>query len=97
MSQTITNQQELLLERISPIIDKVLKQDSWYEKLTKQQIIADITRVLEQVNISQILEADEADLTKRIKRIMAISITAGMLQDLTPEEMKIFDEAVEGR
>jgi len=37
------------------------------------------------------------ELRKRIRRIIVIEATAGMLQDLTSEEMKAFKEAVRRR
>ncbi len=39
---------------------------------------------------------DNKDLTKRINFVMVVEATAGMLSDLTSEEMEIFD-AAEGR
>ncbi len=40
---------------------------------------------------------DESELTRRIRKIMTFHAVAGTLNDLTPEQIKIFDEAVEGR
>ncbi|MBP0010177.1 MULTISPECIES: hypothetical protein [unclassified Roseofilum] len=40
---------------------------------------------------------DESELTERVERIMVTESVAGTLNDLTPEQMAIFDAAVEGR
>lgn len=45
----------------------------------------------------KLISITDEELTKRVRRIIAIEATAGMLQDLTPEEMKTFKEAVKRR
>lgn len=40
---------------------------------------------------------DDEELTDIIDFAMTVSATAGMLNDLTPEQMERFDTAVEGR
>jgi len=40
---------------------------------------------------------EDEDLTHRIDRILVTDAVSGTLNDLTPEQMKMFDEAVEGR
>lgn len=40
---------------------------------------------------------DKNDLAGRIRKIMTTKALSGMLDDFTPEEMEIFDAAVEGR
>ena len=37
------------------------------------------------------------ELTRRIKKLLTLEAVSGTLNDLTPEQMAIFDEAVEGR
>ncbi len=36
----------------------------------------------------------EHDLTRRISKILTLEVVAGTLNDLTPEEIAIFDAAV---
>ncbi len=36
----------------------------------------------------------EDDLANRINKILVVESVSGLLNDLTPEEMRIFDEAV---
>ena len=61
-----------------------------------------IVVVQERPAISEILfegnkSIDDEDLSERIDKIMVTHAVGGMLDDLTPEEMEIFDAAVEGR
>ena len=51
----------------------------------------------EVVEPEEIISLDEHRLTKRITGIMAVELVSGMLDDLTPEQMEMFDAAVEGR
>ncbi len=37
------------------------------------------------------------DLANRIKNILIVESVAGTLNDLTPEQIRMYDEAVEGR
>jgi hypothetical protein len=39
----------------------------------------------------------EHDLTRRIDKILVLEAVAGTLNDLTPEEIAIFDAAVAGK
>jgi hypothetical protein len=39
----------------------------------------------------------EHDLTRRIDKILVLDAVAGTLNDLTPEEIAIFDAAVAGK
>lgn len=41
----------------------------------------------------KLISVTDDELTERIETIMVIDATAGMLQDLTPEEMKVFEES----
>ena len=45
----------------------------------------------------QLQEIDDEDLTERIDKVLTIEVVSGTLNDLTPEQIKIFDAAVEGR
>jgi len=43
------------------------------------------------------LSISKDELTKRIEKIMAMEVMYGMLDDLTPEQIKDFDTAVKRR
>ncbi|NER33983.1 MAG: hypothetical protein F6J93_08050 [Oscillatoria sp. SIO1A7] len=45
----------------------------------------------------QLQAIDDEDLAGRLRKIMTTHAVAGMLDDFTPEQMEIFDAAVEGR
>ncbi|MBP0015500.1 MAG: hypothetical protein J7545_09310 [Roseofilum sp. SBFL] len=55
------------------------------------------SNLLAQVDAQELCTVDESELTERVERIMVTESVAGTLNDLTPEQMAIFDAAVEGR
>ena len=46
---------------------------------------------------AQMRAIKDHDLTRRIGKILTLEAVAGTLNDLTPEEIAIFDAAVEGK
>ena len=44
-----------------------------------------------------VISLTDDELAQRIEKMMVIELVAGMLQELTPEEMESFDEAVKRR
>jgi len=46
------------------------------------------------INVPDLNEISEEELAKRIKSLLSLSWVSGILSDFTPEEIRIFDEAV---
>jgi len=53
-----------------------------------------INRNFDPVAVPDVNNISEEKLTKRIKRILSLHLVSGMLNDLTPEQMQMFDESV---
>lgn len=87
-------QKRKVLSRISTIIDTLVEQDS-FKKVDKSSLVKRLTTLAEKY--PEIASLTDDELAQRIEKIMVIEGLAGMLQDLTPEEMKSFDEAVKRR
>ncbi len=87
---------EPAFKRISAIIEDLIAHDDLYqERLDKQQMINYIFDLFSQADTSpDIDKINQEELTKRINGILVLHALAGTLNDLTPEEMAIFDEAV---
>ncbi|MFM6180628.1 MAG: hypothetical protein ACKPA8_03760, partial [Dolichospermum sp.] len=66
----------------------------YQENLDKQAMIANINRTFDPVAVPDVNSISQEELTKRIKRILSLHLVSGMLNDLTPEQMRIFDESV---
>ncbi len=67
------------------------------EKLDKNEMSQRITNLFKKFSIEEFMAIDNKDLKDRVDGILVINAMAGMLTDLTSEEIEIFDAAVEGR
>lgn len=56
-----------------------------------------LVSLLEKFSLEDMRAISEHELTRRIKKIMTLEAVSGTLNDLTPEQIEIFDAAVEGR
>ncbi len=84
--------------RIANLVDKFMQSNALYqEKLKLDDLMQIFSKLLDKVSPENIISLDEEGLAERIKGVMAIEATAGMLLDLTPEQIERFDAAVEGR
>ena len=99
MTGIISTAKEAALSRISGIVEELTKSDSLYrEELDKTELMQIFSDLLERVvEPEEIISLDVDSLTKRVRGIMAVELVSGMLDDLTPEQMEMFDAAVEGR
>ncbi|MFM6001576.1 MAG: hypothetical protein ACKPCI_32455 [Dolichospermum sp.] len=57
-------------------------------------MIANINRTFDPVAVPDVNSISQEQLTKRIKSILSLHLVSGMLNDFTPEQMRIFDESV---
>ncbi|TAF08721.1 MAG: hypothetical protein EAZ77_06490 [Nostocales cyanobacterium] len=83
-------------KRISAIVENLIANNSVYqERLEREQMINYIYELFNKPNTVPPVETmEEEDLTERINQILVVHAMAGLLDDFTPEEMAIFDEAV---
>ncbi len=95
----VSTAKDAALSRISAIVDRLIKTNTLYQKeLDKNELMQIFSDLLDRVvEPEEIISLDGERLTKRVKGVMASEATAGMLLDLTPEQIEMFDAAVEGR
>jgi hypothetical protein len=88
--------EETAFKRISAIVKKMIANNSVYqERLTQDKMIQKIYELFTKPNSGDDIDTiAEDDLTERISKILAVEAISGLLDDFTPEEMAIFDEAV---
>lgn len=88
-----------VFERVLPIVEKLFEDNSLYQtRLNKTEMVQLLVDSLEKLlSLKEIRAINNEDLTKRIDSILVLEAVSGTLNDLTPEQLKIFDEAVEGR
>ena len=93
----VSQEKDVFLVRISQIINNLIDSNSFYqEKLDKNEMVLDLVDLFKQFSLEEFTRIEDEDLTHRIDRILVTHAVSGTLNDLTPEQMKMFDEAVEG-
>lgn len=87
-----------VFERVLPIVEKLFEANSLYQvKLDKNEMVQLLVSLFEKFSLEEMTAISEQALTRRIKKIMTLEAVSGTLNDLTQEEIEIFDAAVEGR
>ena len=84
--------------RISIVVEQLMQNNSLFQReLDRNRVMQIFDDVLENIALEEILSLEEEKLIKRVDALMANDFWSGMLDDLTPEQMAMFDAAVEGR
>jgi hypothetical protein len=92
----ISVHEETAFNRIAAIVEDAFESNPLYqESLNKQHITEKIYNLFTQPDSGDDIETiTQDDLANRINQILVVEAMTGLLNDFTPEEMKIFDEAV---
>ncbi|HLO85308.1 MAG TPA: hypothetical protein VK203_09890 [Nostocaceae cyanobacterium] len=88
--------EETAFTRISAIVKNLIANNSVYqERLEQNEMIQKMYELFTEPNSGDHIDTiEDRDLSERINQILAVYALGGLLDDLTPEEMAIFDEAV---
>jgi hypothetical protein len=93
--QEVTNYHQELFNRISPIVDKLFKSNSLYlVRLKKWEVMEILVDLFGRFTPEEMRAIKDDDLINRIDSILVLEAVSGTLNDLTPEQIKIYDEAV---
>ena len=96
--QETKNEKNQFIERISPIVNQLFQSNSLYQtRLKKEEMLEMLVNLSSKFSPEEFTAISESQLTKRIDKILVLEAVSGTLNDLTPEQIKIFDEAVEGK
>lgn len=96
--QEVSNYTQEVIDRISPIVENLFKTNNLYLfKLKRSEMLEMLVELFGQFSPEEMSAIKDEDLTRRIDSILALDVISGTLNDLTPEQIKMFDEAVEGR
>ncbi len=94
----VTTSKNIVLSRIESIVDQLMHSNSLYqEELSKDEMMSIYDNLLDKVSPEMLMALDDERLTKRVRRVMATQMMTKLLDGLTPEEVEIFNAAVEGR
>ncbi|QSJ19793.1 hypothetical protein JYQ62_14420 [Nostoc sp. UHCC 0702] len=96
--QEVYSYRQELTNRISPIVEKLFKGNSLYlVKLKKREMIKMLVDLFGKFSPEEMRAIQDDDLTDRIDSILVLEAVSGTLNDLTPEQIAIYDAAVEGK
>ncbi|MBD2614399.1 hypothetical protein H6G94_24515 [Nostoc punctiforme FACHB-252] len=96
--QEISSQRDVLIAQILPIVEKLFQDNNLYQlKLDKQEMIEMLVNMFGQFTPEEMKAITEHELTRRIRKILTLEAVSGTLNELTPEQIAIFDAAVEGK
>ncbi len=94
----VSQEQDVFLVRISQIVNNLIDSNKFYqEKLDKNEMILDLVDLFKQLSLEEFATIEHEDLIHRIDNILNLEAVSGTLNDLTPEQMEMFDASVEGR
>ncbi|NET26578.1 hypothetical protein [Okeania sp. SIO1I7] len=96
MTQAST-EKNTVLKRISAIIDRVMERESIYQELDRDELMETFSKILDRVSPQILLPLNDERLKKRVRRVMATELLWTTPNDLTPEEIEMFNTVVEGR
>lgn len=94
----VANYHQELTNRITPIVANLFKSKSLYlVKLQQKEMIEMLVDLFGKFTPEEMHEIKDDDLTDRINSILVLEAVSGTLNDLNPEQIAIFDSAVEGK
>jgi len=97
MTEVVSYHQELR-ERIAPIVESLFQGNSLYlVRLKQREMVEILVELFAKFTPEEMKEIKDNDLKERIDSILVLEAVSGTLNDLTPEEIAIFDEAVAGK
>lgn len=82
---------------LSKIVTKLMKENEVFKKLDRNKLTKIFSDLIENLPTEQLTSITQNELKSRIERVMAIETLAGILNDLSPEQIEAFDEAIKRR
>lgn len=95
----VFREKQAVVTRVSNILESLFESNSLFrEKLNQAAMIQLISRLVEEnLTDAQLGAIDDDELTRRIRQILATEMMSNLLDDLTSEQVAVFDAAVKGR
>jgi len=95
--QDFIPKKEIYRIRIAKTVDRLMKESNVFrEELKRDSIVEFLISIMQRFSPEEFLGIEDADLKKRLGRLMALDMLSKLLDDFTPEQKRIFNEAVKG-
>jgi hypothetical protein len=90
------NQQEFMKTRIKKVVDILMEERPLFkEELNAEEMVEELCNLFQQnLPVEEFNSMDDQDLKARCSGIMVTEAVAGILNELTPEQLAIFDEMI---
>jgi hypothetical protein len=91
---------EVYRYRLTPFIEKRIadsgaeENNPYLQKYSTERWIKYIIQEMEQLPLNQFLVISDEDLKQRVGGLMSLELVAGILTDLTTEQLQAFDECL---
>jgi hypothetical protein len=98
MIESMIPAKEVYRIRVEKSVDRLLKESEVFqEELNREQVIESLTDKMQRFSPREFLMIDDEDLKGRIGRLIALDLLSKIGDSFTPEQKRIFNEAVNGR
>ncbi len=89
-------QRESMIKRIKAVVSNLMEEDSLFrEDLNYSDIVEHLTNLFDKnLSFEEFNTMSDEELKHHCSGIMSIEILSKVGEDFTPEQMRIFDEAV---
>lgn len=96
--QEVFEEKEIFLSHIGQIVKNLIQGNHLYqERLNTDEMIQLMVNLFNRFSTEELKAITNDDLVKRIDSILVLEAVSGTLNDLTPEQIKMYEEAVERR
>jgi hypothetical protein len=87
------------LNRISTIVDKVFEDSEVYrEEVNKDEFMQSFSnRMNNGLAPEELISITRDELTRMLRQLMAMELLGTLLDGLTPEQLEVFNDAIERR
>ncbi|WP_228019521.1 MULTISPECIES: hypothetical protein [Sphaerospermopsis] len=89
-------EKEAMKNRIEKVVNILMEERPLFkEELNPEEMIQHLCKIFDKnVSIGEFYMMEEEDLKNRCSGILSVQMLSGLLDDLTPEQVAIFDEVV---
>jgi len=98
MNNTMISTKGIYQLRLKPFVEKEISEDKdhvYLEKHNKKEWQSHLlTEMMEYLSLEQFITISDEELRKLVGKRMATELVTGLLNDFTPEQMKIFNECL---
>ncbi len=91
-------QEDFYRVRIEKIVEQLIGEKESFKSLNKYHTTESLTELMKmKISPENFINISEKELSEKIRKVMAVKALFSLLDDFTPEQKQIFNNAVGGR